>query len=427
MAHRPLVYDLTHLVTRLSAHAPSGIDRVDLMFGRYLIESDRMAAGTHCTFGRPNILSPSQARSLVRRAAALWREHEDGADDPGLGQIVRWLNGEPQTAPALQPARPSGGRLERLRRAAFTTRYRLTFQLGRAPPRDALYLNVTQYLLEFPIFFRWLDRRPDVRSVFFLHDLLPLDYPEYFRPQSRGRFDRRIATIARHAAALLVASEAVAARAAEEMKRRTSRTIPIHVAPLPSSVAVATGHASKPVVADVPYFMMVGTIEPRKNHLLLLHVWRKMSRSPGRVPRLLIVGSRGWENEQVLDLLDRSPNLTPHVLEVSGLPVSSLRDLIAGARALLLPSFDEGFGLPIVEALSLGTPVIASDIPVFREVSGGCATFLDPIDGPAWLAAIQVAAAGPPREAVPATRQGFDRHHGRAEYFANVTAFLDSV
>jgi glycosyltransferase involved in cell wall biosynthesis len=62
--------------------------------------------------------------------------------------------------------------------------------------------------------------------------------------------------------------------------------------------------------------------------------------------------------------------------------------LIAGARASLMPSFAEGFGLPVAEALAIGTPVIASDIPVFHEVGQGLATLIDPLDGPEWEAAI---------------------------------------
>ncbi len=71
---------------------------------------------------------------------------------------------------------------------------------------------------------------------------------------------------------------------------------------------------------DVPYFVVCSTIEPRKNHLLLLHVWRELVRRDGAdAPKLVIVGSRGWKFEAVAALLDRSPALRGHVVEVSGL------------------------------------------------------------------------------------------------------------
>lgn len=144
------------------------------------------------------------------------------------------------------------------------------------------------------------------------------------------------------------------------------------------------------LVPAEPYFLCVGTIEPRKNHLLLLNLWRDMAeRMPAAaVPKLVIVGRRGWENEQVLDMLDRCPALVPHVEERNGCSDRALRDLLRGARALLLPSFAEGYGMPVAEALSVGTPVICSDLPALHEAGGDAPDFRDPLDGPGWRAAI---------------------------------------
>jgi glycosyltransferase involved in cell wall biosynthesis len=136
------------------------------------------------------------------------------------------------------------------------------------------------------------------------------------------------------------------------------------------------------------YFVAVSTIEPRKNYRLLINVWRELSRRMSPVPKLVIVGHRGWESEQIFRELDLSLDIRPHIIEVPSLSSSHLRNLIQNARALLMPSFVEGYGLPIVEALSLGTPVVCSDIPVFREVSQNTAMFLSPLDGKGWMEAI---------------------------------------
>jgi glycosyltransferase involved in cell wall biosynthesis len=101
-----------------------------------------------------------------------------------------------------------------------------------------------------------------------------------------------------------------------------------------------------------------------------------------------VIGARGWENEHIIDLLERCPGLHRHVIEVSGLPTPGVKRLLLGARALLMPSFGEGFGLPVVEALAAGVPVIASDIAVFHEIGGGRLITIDPTDGPGWRAAI---------------------------------------
>jgi glycosyltransferase involved in cell wall biosynthesis len=87
-------------------------------------------------------------------------------------------------------------------------------------------------------------------------------------------------------------------------------------------------------------------------------------------------------------VLDRSVLVRPHVIEARGVSDQGLLRLLANARGLLMPSFAEGYGLPVVEALSVGTPVIASDIPVFREITQGRAILRHPLDGPGWRDAI---------------------------------------
>src|SRR5271165_1720805 len=218
-----------------------------------------------------------------------------------------------------------------------------------------------------------------------IHDLLSLDYPEYFSPDNLRIFRRRLATAFFHADAFLVSSHAVEQRLELELRREGSRRRPIHVQPFPSPLEGAGRDPAAGIVRQGhPYFVMLATVEPRKNHLLLLHLWRDLVLRDTGAPRLVMVGARGWENEQVADILDRSVALRGHILEIRGLPSPNLIDLLRGARALLMPSFDEGYGLPLVEALSIGTPVVASDIAVFREVTQGRATFLSPLNGEAW-------------------------------------------
>jgi glycosyltransferase involved in cell wall biosynthesis len=109
----------------------------------------------------------------------------------------------------------------------------------------------------------------------------------------------------------------------------------------------------------------------------------------------VLIGRRGWENEAVVDQLERSPAIRRYVHEVTNLGDHQVARLIHGAAALLSPSFAEGFNLPVIEALSLSTPVIASDIPAHRELAAG-AQLIDPLDGPAWLDAIATACATRP-------------------------------
>jgi glycosyltransferase involved in cell wall biosynthesis len=161
--------------------------------------------------------------------------------------------------------------------------------------------------------------------------------------------------------------------------------LPVAVAPL----GVAPPQVALPPVALRPYFVILGTIEPRKNHLLLLNLWRQFAASLGAAaPRLVVVGRRGWENENILDMLDRCAALDGLVREAGSLPDREVASLLRGARALLFPSFAEGFGLPLAEALALGVPAICSDLPALREVGQKVPDYLDPLDGAAWRAAV---------------------------------------
>ncbi|MEF8709234.1 MAG: glycosyltransferase [Candidatus Accumulibacter propinquus] len=134
-----------------------------------------------------------------------------------------------------------------------------------------------------------------------------------------------------------------------------------------------------------PYFVTVGTIEPRKNHCLLLHVWRKLIERLGNAaPQLVVIGQRGWECENVVDLLERCEILKGVVVEQSACSDAELASWLHHAQALLFPSFAEGYGMPLVEALARGVPVIASDLPVFREIAEDIPEYVDPLDGKRW-------------------------------------------
>jgi glycosyltransferase involved in cell wall biosynthesis len=122
----------------------------------------------------------------------------------------------------------------------------------------------------------------------------------------------------------------------------------------------------------------------------LLKVWRRIVAALGnQAPILALAGQRGWKAEEATAILDQLNDLQGHVLELGQCQDQELLELLAGATALLMPSFAEGFGLPIVEALQIGTPVIASDLRVYRELAGEIPTYLDPLDEGSWEAEIR--------------------------------------
>ncbi len=161
-----------------------------------------------------------------------------------------------------------------------------------------------------------------------------------------------------------------------------------------SFLAAAKSAGARTPSPAAPYFVTIGTVEPRKNHLLLLQIWRALAiELKDDAPQLIIIGARGWNNQNVFDLLDRSPALQRKVSQVAHLSDDRMRGLVANARALLFPSFVEGWGMPLVEAMTLGVPAVCSDVPALRESGRDLALYLDPLDAPAWRRVIEDLAA----------------------------------
>jgi glycosyltransferase involved in cell wall biosynthesis len=225
-----------------------------------------------------------------------------------------------------------------------------------------------------------------LKSVFFLHDLIPISHPEYCRAGEAERHHRRLETMLSTGRGLIVNSVATRDELMAYAAERCVAVPPCAVALL-APAKLPEPYRGRPL--EKPYFVVLGTIEPRKNHSLLLHIWRQLVAELGdAAPQLVVIGQRGWECEQVVDLLDSCAALRGQVTELPRCDDRELATWLAHAQALLFPSFIEGFGMPLVEALTLGVPVIASDLQVFREIAGEIPHYLDPLDGPGWRRAV---------------------------------------
>jgi glycosyltransferase involved in cell wall biosynthesis len=392
---RPVCFDMSHLALRHMVPFTDGITNVDLAYAQHFLRNapDTMVCHAKTAPRRVSTRYAQTLTNMVERAVAA--NGQAPSEGSGYEALRNTILGKPSAAA------PKSSRKWRIlktvlkgvgRHIVVSLRERFSGTRGTVPA-DAIYLSVAQFRFEAHHLFRWLDHRQDVRPVFLIHDLLPIDYPEFFLPVEAAAFVKRMDMALKRASALIVTSEAVRERVEAEWARRGLPRRPVLVAPLPSPLERTD--ASERIdedLANVPYFVMVGTIEPRKNHLFLLALWRQMAEraEPGRpLPKLILVGRTGWLNSQALNELHRGRLIARHVIHAPQLSRDELAQLLTHARALLMPSFSEGYGIPLVEALSLGTPVVATDAPVFREVTRGRALYVDPLDGPGWARTIE--------------------------------------
>jgi glycosyltransferase involved in cell wall biosynthesis len=409
-----ILFDVTRLFMRASRTSPTGIDRVSQAYGRWLLSRPDIDTVPVCSLGGViTRLSGGAFRRVVQERSA---EPQGAADD--WRRLVEALSAPPRDAPAL---RLTAARTSLETRPARYLRFGLGLAANWRPPRlvaGAIYLNVSHFGLEQPNLLERLTAR-SVRTMAMVHDLIPIAHPEYCSPSALGWHRRRIEAVLKHADLVIANSESTAQELAAFADRTGRRTPPMCVAPLGLEPSFHAPPEHGP--GERPYFVCVGTIEPRKNVTLLLSLWRRLAERMGdATPPLVLAGQRGWETETIVDHLERSPPVQRFVHEINGLGDSELAKLIAGATALLSPSFMEGFNLPVAEALSMGTPVIASDIAVHRELAPG-ARLIDPLDGPAWQDAIEAATLRHPRRDSP---QPANVPPSWAEHFAIVSEVM---
>jgi len=443
---RPLIlFDLTRLLSATGRAAPTGIERVEFQYARWLAGASEYDVRFVATLPSAVRLVPQDSvDAFLERQSQTWA---DGAESyparRALGNVNRFLAGERPPRPPRLGHLSTEERRQRLSAertrgeprvhpiASWAQQVAATWTndpLGpvlrkAAARRPVIYLRASGDRLEKAAPFERL-KAAGARMVVMTYDTIPLDYPEFVRPKAAALCAERVANMARLSDGIVAISHYSAGRLAP------------HLAPARPKVTVAhLGVDAPPETAlakdfvDEPFFLVISTIEARKNHALLLNLWRRMVDEMGEAtPKLVIAGKRGWEAHAPLAILDRSRELEPYVYEAGAVPDAALDVLRRKATAVLMPSFVEGFGLPVVEALAVDTPVIASDIPAFREVAGEACELIDPLDGPAWRAAIcdYAAARSPRREAALARARAF-RPPTWACHFAKVRTFLDDI
>ncbi|NLG49153.1 MAG: glycosyltransferase family 4 protein [Chloroflexi bacterium] len=261
------------------------------------------------------------------------------------------------------------------------THIRLAWEVTRRPP-DVLFVPAHVLPLAHP--------RHCVATV---HDLGYLHYPEAHTPFARRYLDWATRFNARVAQRVIVDSKAT----------RDDLAACYGVDPAKMVVAYPAGAEGMQPVTDEAvleqtrrrygtgprYILYVGTIQPRKNLETLLRAFAAwVAEQPMAADvRLVIVGKQGWLYEQILALA-RSLEVAGRVVFTGYAPAEDLPALLSGALAYVLPSWYEGFGLPVLEAMACDTPVICSNVSSLPEVAGDAALLFDPADARALTRAL---------------------------------------
>ena len=403
---RSVLFDASRLLSRVERTAPTGVDRVCLAYAEWLLSLPDVTV-TPVRGRQEQLVAVDEAwfRQCVAKLRARWTgATTERALTEDETRLMAALSNPDATstsvigAPPKDPAK-SAGRRSRVWKQFFRSQWIQNL------PQSSLYFNVGHTGLGDPRILTELKDR-GIERIIFLHDLIPITHPEFCRPGDRDKHHARVMNTLQTASRIVVNSQYTADELAAFAAREGIEPPPIHAVHLGLEPTFLTPMKA---ASPRPYFVHIGTIEARKNLAFLLTIWRRLAERMGdAAPQLVLVGRYGWENEAVLDHLERSPALQGLVHQAADLPDSVLATLLASARALVAPSSVEGFDLPAVEASALGLPLIASDIPAHRELVPD-ALLIDPLDGLGWLEALETATRTPPHAASfePPT---WDRH-----------------
>jgi len=339
-----LLIDVTRSVNRvLGGKRPTGIDRVCL---GYLDRYSGVCRGLLWVSGRPCLLSIRNTQWLNKALQ----------DEISRGWVILNLMGRLMLDELLKPEHCE-----------------VLLHLGHSGLEKSVLGKLVQ--------------KYQLRLICMVHDLIPITHPTFCRAGTSEKHVLRMKHLLTWSSGVLSNSQSTL-NALTQFSEQHKLAMPVCVvAHLPAAILPKT--SSKPQM-QAPYFVMLGTIEGRKNHALILDVWQQLINAYGEnTPKLVIIGQRGWACDDVLYRLDNDAEMKPYVIELNDCDDATLSAWLSHSKALLFPSHVEGYGIPLVEALSVSTPVIASDLDVFHEIAGGIPEYLKPNDKDSWLAAIE--------------------------------------
>lgn len=217
-----------------------------------------------------------------------------------------------------------------------------------------------------------------ILRITMIHDLTPFLFPQYHRFHSQLLQKIFLPGILRRADLILTNSKYTAEDILRFFPDTRSKVVPIHLGCDPEFKPMISTSYQKEAGINTPYWLAVGTIEPRKNLVRLLEAYASWRAKTSQEVQLVIVGQKGWKSEAFYEALEKNTYKSSVVL-TGYVSDKVLAGLYAHAIGLVYPSEYEGFGLPVLEALTCGCPVICSGVSSLPEVGGEAAYYVDPL------------------------------------------------
>lgn len=220
------------------------------------------------------------------------------------------------------------------------------------------------------------------RTVLTIHDLSSYIHPETLQSRSVRRARYRLPIMARRATIIVTPTRAVRLEVCERLRVKPERVVAVHHAPrpcfrpLPPNQTIET---RRRLGIDDDFLLFVGTIEPRKNLLTLIRAFENVLKKTNLRPQLVIAGQEGWLTDELFDYV-KERDFGNRLRWTGYVSDEDLCALYSSCRAFIYPSIYEGFGLPPLEAMACGAPVISSRIPSITEVLGTAARLVSPTD-----------------------------------------------
>lgn len=395
---RIVLYDCGRLMARAKSATPTGIDRVDLRYlDHFLNDPETEVIGVAQKSDSLGIYRDDDVATIHALLCKRWLDREPLTEAEQRTVTRTYLRGKVLSIGAKLGRKLTGARVPK----ALRTR------LAAHSETPVFYFNGSHKGMTREPLFAEMKAKLGARLVFFVHDMIPIDFPEYVRPGHDEKHAVRM-RIAAGQGDLIVLNSIYSRDRFDAFARAEGITPPpgviLHIGVEPQFQPLATA----PDSAERPYFLIVGTVEPRKNLRVLLDAWQLLRAQGGSIPQLRIIGKRGWVTPANEGDAEKTRALAPDVVELDRIDDNALVAQLSGARALLFPSFTEGWGMPLVEAAVMGIPAIASDIPAFHEAAQGSALLLPTNDPRAWAEAV-LAYAVPDSPARAAALEGLSR------------------